>query len=101
MTWFRALSNIEHGEQVADDEGGGVRVFNFPHGSEVKGLSKEVMEVLWDAGVLERVEDSQRPEPTVTVRQAETPAAPGDVSDPTVDPNAAGDKTDGDDDATA
>src|ERR1700733_13955211 len=82
--WFRALSNIQHGEAVNADGNpvathGGEQVVNeehyFPHGSEVVGLSPKVMEQLWDAGVLEKVEDAPRPKASVKV--TETPAAPG------------------------
>lgn len=65
---YRALSNIEHGEEVED----GNQITRFPHGSIVEGLDKDTMKSLWDAGVLEEVEDV--PAPTVTKSVTQTPS---------------------------
>jgi hypothetical protein len=75
---FKALSNIEHGEQLED---GRVKIHDFPYGSIVEGLPDDVMKNLWDAGVLERVKTEETPEATVTIKEKEseapqTPAAP-------------------------
>jgi hypothetical protein len=56
---YRALSNIEHGEEVED----GNQITRFPFGSIVEGLDKDTMKTLWDAGVLEEVDTT---EPVVT-----------------------------------
>jgi len=48
---FRAVTRIEHGE--ADEQGNEVRRYVFEPGEIVKGLRKEVMSSLWDAGALE------------------------------------------------
>jgi hypothetical protein len=57
---FRALSNIQHGEEGGD---GSITQYVFPFGSVVEGLDKDTMKSLWDAGVLEEVDTA---EPTVT-----------------------------------
>lgn len=59
---YRALSNIEHGEETSE----GNEITRFPFGSIVEGLDKDTMKALWDAGVLEEVEAAP-PAPTKTV----------------------------------
>lgn len=62
---FRALSNIEHGEEEERDGQIVNVVYKFPYGAVVSGLSKKVMKELWDLGVLEQLGDA--PMPTVQV----------------------------------
>lgn len=69
---YRALSNIEHGEELED--GSGNQITRFPYGSIVEGLDKDTMKNLWDAGVLEEVGDV--PAPVVTKTVTSTPNDP-------------------------
>ena len=72
---YRALSNIEHGEDVED----GNQITRFPFGSVVEGLPADIMKNLWDAGVLEEV-DTAEPVVTrsVTVRPNDPTKGTGD-----------------------
>jgi hypothetical protein len=54
MAKFLANTRIEHG--VAGDDGVQEKVVVFDEGDEVKGLDKEVMAQLWDAGSLRMVD---------------------------------------------
>jgi len=60
---YRALSNIEHGEEIEQDGQIVNQITRIPFGAVVEGLPADVMKNLWDAGVLEEVETST---PTVT-----------------------------------
>jgi hypothetical protein len=71
MPKYRALSNIEHGEEGVDDQNQPTNVItSFPYGSIVEGLDKDTMKSLWDAGVLEEV--GEEPVPTVTKTVTQT-----------------------------
>lgn len=65
---YRALSNIEHGEEEVGQDGmTSVTTHRFPFGSIVEGLDADTMKNLWDAGVLEEVaETPQAATKTVT-----------------------------------
>jgi hypothetical protein len=81
MPQFKALSNITHGEEQED---GTVVETHFPYGAIVEGISKEAMKNLWNAGVLEQVDETPVPVATSTVK---APAAPaGDGGSETTDP---------------
>jgi hypothetical protein len=70
---FRALSNIEHGEEKVGSDGQvGVEITRIPYGAIVEGLDKDTMKNLWDAGVLEEIETST---PTVTRTVTQKPPA--------------------------
>lgn len=80
MAKFRALTNIRHGEVSQDENGQDVhKVHEFPAGSIVRGLASKFMKELWDAGVLEQVDEKPEPEAKVTSTPV-TPAAPPDGS---------------------
>jgi hypothetical protein len=69
---YRALSNIQYGEDVVDEASGQTvnQMTHIPHGAKVEGLPGEVMKNLWDAGVLEEVETA---EPVVTRTVTQSP----------------------------
>jgi hypothetical protein len=73
MAKFKALSNIQHG---TEDKDGTPIIMEFPHGSIVEGLDKDTMKKLWDAGVLEQVDETPLPTVKTTVRPTTDPSAP-------------------------
>jgi hypothetical protein len=74
---YKALSNIQHGEEQIDKETGQITnvVTEFPYGSIVTGLDDKTMAELWRVGVLEEVIVAPEPKVTVT-RTVTTPADP-------------------------
>lgn len=74
---YRALSNIEHGEEKIVDGVSVNEIVRFPHGSVVEGLDKDTMKALWDAGVLEEVDTT---EPVVTRTVTPSPSTPSGTS---------------------
>jgi hypothetical protein len=76
---YRALSNIEHGEEKTDKDGNVTNVVKkFEYGQLVTGLDKDIMKNLWDAGVLEQVDvpEAPKPESKQTEPSGGAPAAP-------------------------
>jgi hypothetical protein len=72
-TQYRAVNRIEHGTGGYDDKGKpNVQVFN--PGDEVTGLDEDTMKQLWDAGVLQAWDPSDRPEDDRDVRIRELEA---------------------------
>lgn len=69
---YRAISRIQHGEEVDDGQGNIVnRMHDIPVGAKVEGLPSDIMANLWEAGALEEFEDTA---PTATVRDTPRPA---------------------------
>lgn len=70
---YRALSNIQHGEDYQLEDGSvGNRIREFPYGATVTGLDNGTMKSLWDLGVLEEFEV---PEVRIVERSPSTPAS--------------------------
>jgi hypothetical protein len=68
MPTFKALSQIKHG--VADSSGEQVDVRVFEVGDKVEGLDKKSMKALWDAGVLEQVDEVASKKDTVAATKS-------------------------------
>lgn len=72
---FYAVTKIQHGTRTEDgsQEGKYSRVV-FNEGDEVKGLSKEDMQSLWNAGALRRVTSEEASEEKQDEEQKPAPA---------------------------